>query len=130
MSEPVIPTDLLPMRAAHDPEVCDCDLEGGDSECGILPPFESTKDYCERLRGLLAQTEANHEFWVAHSAKLEQQVTQQAATISTLAQALWEIRGIMRTSTWLDDLEKIGPILQDVEASLHVVLASIPQEKP
>jgi prophage DNA circulation protein len=40
----------------------------------------------------------------------EQQVAQLQTTISQLTEAMKEIQAIMRSSTWLDDLEKVGPI--------------------
>lgn len=53
------PDDLLPQRAGHgDGAGCECDLEGGDPDCKVLPPYESTVDYCQRLRTLVKQLEA------------------------------------------------------------------------
>lgn len=50
---------LYPQRAGHGYDAgCECDLEGGDRDCQIQPPFESTNAYCTRLRGRIITAEA------------------------------------------------------------------------
>lgn len=53
-----VPEDLWPHRAGHGYEAgCECDLEGGDEECKVQPPYEQTGDYCERLRNRVMTAE-------------------------------------------------------------------------
>lgn len=35
---------------------CECDLEGGDPECQIQPPYETVREYIDRLLGIIIDT--------------------------------------------------------------------------
>jgi len=45
-----VPKELWRRTAGHGYEAgCECDLEGGDPNCKIQPPYETVDEYIDRL---------------------------------------------------------------------------------
>jgi len=58
-----IPKHLLRQTEGHGYEEngfggCDCDLEGGDPDCKVQPPYETVDTYVERLIRTIIDLEA------------------------------------------------------------------------
>lgn len=59
MSDKPVPEDLYQQVGNHGYDAgCECDLVGGDPECKIHPPYESNRQYLERIIDRVMQAEA------------------------------------------------------------------------
>jgi hypothetical protein len=54
--ETEIPKELYRRTAGHGYDAgCECDLEGGDPDCQIQPPYETIGGYIDRLLGIIIE---------------------------------------------------------------------------
>jgi hypothetical protein len=60
-----IPKHLLRQTSGHGYSAgCECDLEGGDPNCKIEPPYETVSGYIERLlKTIISLTPETYEPW-------------------------------------------------------------------
>jgi hypothetical protein len=100
-----IPADLLRQTAGHGYEAgCECDLEGGDSDCKIQLPYETVGAYIKRLLKRVIEAEARNK-------ELRRKLTSTyAENLITFAETEPEL--------WMIFKEENGDILHELHEAL------------